>query len=118
MTTSGPKIEKSAKPTRTEAVLGVSVALGSAGEAVESALARTFAAFARVGPALECAGAVDDLLRLGVCELRTLLGVKRCSISLRDEKLGLFRGCVGQGGDENIDAVVKRSLAGMPADGM
>ena len=88
------------------------------GEPTGSALARAFAAFARVGPALECAGAVDDLLRVIVCEMRKLVGVERCSISLRDEKAGLFRGCVGQGGDEIIDAIVKRSLAGMPADGM
>jgi GAF domain-containing protein len=79
---------------------------------------RVFSAFARVSAALERAGAVDELLRAVVCEVRDLVAVERCSIVLRDEKAGLFRGCVGQGGDENIDAYVKRSLAGIPGDGM
>ncbi len=81
-------------------------------------ISRVFSAFARVSVALERAGAVDDLLRVVVCEVRDLVDVERCSIVLRDEKAGLFRGCVGQGGDENIDAYVKRSLAGIPGDGM
>jgi DNA-binding PucR family transcriptional regulator len=86
--------------------------------APESPIARALAAFARVGPALEQAAVVDDLLRVIVCELRNLVGVDRCSIALRDEETGLFRGCVGQLGEENIDDVVKRSLAGIAADAM
>ena len=118
MSTTRNRIEKHAKQATVDAPLGVAAELDAPTEPEENGLARAFAAFARVGPALECAGAVDDLLRVVVCELRRLVGVERCSIALRDEKAGLFRGCVGQGGDENLDAVVKRSLAGMPADGM
>ena len=119
MSTRGNRIEKPAKQAPADAALDLSTEFGAApNETVESALARAFAAFARVGPALDCAGAVDDLLRVIVYEVRSLVGVERCSIALRDGTAGLFRGCVGQGGDENIDAVVKRSLAGMPADGM
>ena len=118
MSTTPNRIGKRAKQATADAALGVSAELGAPSATVESALARAFAAFARVGPALESAGAVDDLLRVVVCEVRKLVGVERCSIALRDEAAGLFRGCVGQGGDKNIDADVKRSLAGMPADGM
>src|ERR1700730_15057251 len=118
MSTTPNRIEKRAKRATADAALGVSAALGAPSQTVESALARAFAAFARGGPALACAGAVDDLLRVVVCEVRKLVGVERCSIGLRDEAAGLFRGCVRQGGDKNIDADVKQSLAGMPADGM
>lgn len=92
--------------------------LGAPADKTDGPLSRVFSAFARVSAALERAGAVDDLLRVVVCEVRELVDVERCSIVLRDEKAGLFRGCVGQGGDENIDAHVKRSLAGIPGDGM
>ena len=117
MSTTTNRIDKHPKQAIADALERPPLSAAS-GERAESAMARAFAAFARVGPALEQAGAIDDLLRVIVYELRQLVGVKRCSISLRDEAAGLFRGCVGQGGDENIDAVVKRSLAGMPADGM
>ncbi len=76
------------------------------------------AAFARVGAALERARDIEELLRVVVREVAELVGVERCSVHLRDEQAGMFRGCVGQGGERNIDAYVKRSLAGMPADGM
>ena len=93
---------------------------GSSAEAEsgDSALARAFAAFARVGEKLEKARDVDELLRSIVHEVRELVGVERCSIYLREEKAGLFRGCVGEGGERDMDSYVKRSLAGMPADGM
>ena len=76
------------------------------------------AAFGRVGAALESAREIDDVLRAIVHEVRMLVGVARCSIHLRDEKAGLFRGCVGEGGDDRSMEHIKRSLAGMPADGM
>jgi DNA-binding PucR family transcriptional regulator len=81
------------------------------------AFANAFAAFGRVGAALETAKEVDDVLHVIVHEVRTLVGVERCSIHLREEKAGLFRGCVGEGGERSMD-YIKRSLAGMPADGM
>ena len=84
----------------------------------DHALGRVFAAFARVGATLERTRDLDDLLRSVVREVAALVGVERCSIHLRDEQAGLFRGCVGQGGDRDIDKYVKRSLAGIPADGV
>jgi GAF domain-containing protein/sugar diacid utilization regulator len=84
----------------------------------DGVLARAFAAFARVGVALEQTRELDDLLRVVVREVAGLVGVERCSIHLREEQAGLFRGCVGQGGDRDIDKYVKRSLAGIPADGV
>jgi DNA-binding PucR family transcriptional regulator len=81
------------------------------------AFSRAFAAFGRVGAALETAREIDDVLRAIVHEVRTLVGVERCSIHLREEKAGLFRGCVGEGGERSMD-YIKRSLAGIPADGM
>jgi GAF domain-containing protein/sugar diacid utilization regulator len=85
---------------------------------VDHALGRVFAAFARVGATLERTRDLDDLLRVVVREVAALVGVERCSIHLRDEQAGLFRGCVGQGGERDIDKYVKRSLAGIPADGV
>src|SRR5919197_859789 len=84
----------------------------------DHALGRVFAAFARVGATLELTRDLDDLLRAVVREVAALVGVERCSIHLRDEQAGLFRGAVGQGGDRDIDKYVKRSLAGIPADGV
>ncbi len=87
-------------------------------EGQDATLARALTAFAQVGAALEGASGVDDLLRVVVRQLSSLIGVERCSVHLRDEKAGLFRGCVGHGGERDVDVYVKRSLAGMPSDGM
>ena len=87
-------------------------------EGQDATLARALTAFAQVGAALEGASGVDDLLRVVVRQLSSLIGVERCSVYLRDEKAGLFRGCVGHGGERDVDVYVKRSLAGMPSDGM
>jgi DNA-binding PucR family transcriptional regulator len=79
---------------------------------------RAFGAFRRVSDSLEQVRDLDDLLRSIAREVSGLVGVRRCSIHLRDEKNGLLRGCVGHGIDEHADADVKRSLAGMPGDGV
>jgi GAF domain-containing protein/sugar diacid utilization regulator len=101
-----------------DAQRGNGTALGASDPAHDgAAFASAFAAFGRVGAALETAKEVDDVLRVIVHEVRALAGVERCSIHLRDEKAGLFRGCVGEGGERSMD-YIKRSLAGMPADGM
>jgi GAF domain-containing protein len=118
MSKTANRIEAPAKHLDADAAAIASAGVCSAADRTDGPLARAFSAFARVSASLERAGAVDDLLRLVVCEVRDLVGVERGSVVLRDEKAGLFRGCVGQGGDENIDAYVKRSLAGMPGDGM
>jgi DNA-binding PucR family transcriptional regulator len=77
-----------------------------------------FAAFARVTAALETASSVDDLLRVVAREVADLVGVSRCSIQLREEDGELFRGRVGSVGERSIDAEVRRSSAGWPADGL
>ena len=77
-----------------------------------------FSAFARVTAALETAASIDDLLRVVAHEVAELVGVRRCSIHLRDADGDLFRGRVGQDGGRSIDADVRRTLAGIPADGV
>jgi GAF domain-containing protein len=79
---------------------------------------RAFAAFSRVADAVGAAGDTEKLLSVVADEVSTLVGVGRCSIHLRDEAAGLFRGRVGQNGGASLDPDIKRSLAGVPADGM
>jgi GAF domain-containing protein len=76
------------------------------------------AAFAQVTAALESTSNLDDLLRVVAREVAALVGVERCSVHLRGEKGGVFRRCVGHPDDQEIDAYVKRTLAGIPADGV
>jgi len=87
-------------------------------ESAAGVFGEAFTAFARVAAQLEDSADLDGLLRVVARQVGDLVGVERCSIHLRDEKAGLFRGCVGHAGDQDIDTYVKRSLAGMPADGM
>lgn len=86
--------------------------------ALASAKARALEAFSEVGSALETATGIDDVLRVIARKARALVGVERCSIYLREEEAGLFRGRVSQGGNRELEPYVKRSLAGIPADGM
>jgi sugar diacid utilization regulator len=83
-----------------------------------TAVSRAFGAICRVSDSLEQVCALDDLLRSIAREAAGLMGVRRCSIHLRDEKNGLFRGCVGHESDEHADDYVKRSFAGTPGDGV
>src|SRR6202011_2566973 len=86
--------------------------------ALASAKARALEAFAEVGVALETATGIDDVLRVIARKARALVAVERCSIYLRDDEAGLFRGRVSEGGSRDLGAYVRRSLAGMEADGM
>jgi sugar diacid utilization regulator len=79
---------------------------------------RAFAAFTRVAAAVDTSADVDELLHVVARQVSRLVGVERCSIHLRDETAGVFRGRVGQNGQSSLDADIKRSLAGVPADGM
>lgn len=79
---------------------------------------RAFAAFSRVAAAIDDTAEIDDLLHVVARQVSRLVGVERCSIHLRDDNAGVFRGCVGQNGESSLDADIKRSLAGVPADGM
>jgi sugar diacid utilization regulator len=93
---------------------------------VDGALAgRAFAAFCRLSDSLEQVRALDDLLRAIAREVSSLVGVTRCRIHLRDKEDGMFRGCVGYGIDEDVEdadeaalTYLRRSLAGMPGDGV
>lgn len=87
-------------------------------DAPGASVAAALDAFTKVVMALEKAPAIDDLMRVIARELAELIGVERCSVHLRDEKAGLFRGCVGHAPNGEIDTYVKRMLAGMPTDGM
>lgn len=74
-------------------------------------------AFAEVSAALG-ATSVEQVLAVVARKVRALIGVARCSIYLRDGDTGLFRGRVTDGGARQMTSYVRRSLAGMPADGM
>jgi sugar diacid utilization regulator len=58
---------------------------------------------------------LDQFLHLVAAKICELIEVRRCSVYLRDEKSGLFRGKVGHA-DRDIDAKIKRLVAGVPAD--
>jgi GAF domain-containing protein/sugar diacid utilization regulator len=88
------------------------------GEDGAAALPRALAAFSRVAAATAGSTDVDDLLHVVAREISALIGVERCSIHLRDEAGDVFRGCVGSNGGASLDRNIKRSLAGVPADGM
>jgi GAF domain-containing protein len=81
-------------------------------------LRRAIAAFARVAAAVEGSSDIDELLDVVARQISALVGVDRCSIHLRDESAGVFRGCVGHVGQQELGADIKRSLAGVPADGI
>jgi hypothetical protein len=76
------------------------------------------AAFGDVAVALGDVTQTDDLLHLIAARVCELVGVSRCSIHLRDDRVaGMYRGMVGHAGTD-IDARVKRARAGMQADGL
>lgn len=93
--------------------------MGQTVERSEERLRRAVAAFSDVAASMLGRTAdIDDLLHAVAREISALVGVERCSIHLRDEATGRFRGCVAQCGDMSLDRDIKRSLAGGPADGM
>lgn len=73
-------------------------------------------AFADVASALLDTRDRDELLRLVGQKLCELVGAPRCSVYLRDEASGLYRGQVGYA-DHDIDALVKKLVCGTEADG-
>jgi len=58
---------------------------------------------------------LDRFMHLIAAKICELVDVRRCSLYLRDERSELFRGQVGHAG-RDIDAKVKRLVAGVPAD--
>jgi sugar diacid utilization regulator len=68
-----------------------------------------------VANALSDGRPLDDLLHLVAEWTCTLVGVRRCSIHLREGNSRLFRGRVGHA-DHDIDRSVRKLVAGLPAD--
>ncbi len=73
-------------------------------------------AFNEISGAITEHVALDALLHIVAMRICELLDVRRCSVYLRDERTGLFRGQVGHA-DRNIDAAIKGLTAGIEADG-
>jgi sugar diacid utilization regulator len=72
-------------------------------------------AFNDVAEALGDLHELDELLHLIAAWVCQLTGVPRCSVYLRDEESGLFRGQVAHA-ERDIDAAIKRLVAGTEAD--
>lgn len=87
-----------------------------AGHAGSASLRRALAAFSRVAAAADGAADLDALLHVVARHICDLVGVERCSIHLRDEKAGLYIGCVCYAGEPTRDADIKRSRVGGPSD--
>lgn len=81
-------------------------------------LSRALRAFAQVAAAAEDTTALDDLLQVVAAQISELVGVGRCSIHLRDERVGLYVGTVCSSGGPTAAEDIKRSRAGCPADGI
>jgi sugar diacid utilization regulator/GAF domain-containing protein len=71
--------------------------------------------FGEVAAALGELKDLIPLLRMIAARICDLTGVPRCSVYLRDETTGLFRGQVGHA-DRDIDALVRRLVAASEAD--
>lgn len=84
-------------------------------DARTSAYRAAIAAFADVAGGLAEVRDLDALLHLIASKITELVGISRCSVYLRDDATGLFKGQVGHC-DHDIDAQVKRLVAGMEAD--
>src|SRR5262245_19489688 len=80
-----------------------------------TAYRRAISAFAEVAGALGEVREQDALLHLIAEKITELVGVQRCSVYLKDEETGFFRGQVGHA-DHDIDARVKRLVACVAAD--
>lgn len=73
-------------------------------------------AFNAVSEAINEETELEPLLHLVAEKICSLVGVRRCSVYLKDERTGLFRGRVAES-DRNIDAAIKGLTAGIEADG-
>jgi sugar diacid utilization regulator len=88
------------------------------GTEARPALQRALSAFAKVTAAVEDSTQLDDLLLVVAAQISEMVGVGRCSIHLRDERVGLYVGCVCHADGRSAGTDIKRSRAGCPADGM
>ena len=76
---------------------------------------RAIAAHAAVVRSLATMTTVEDVLRAVATQLCGLVSATRCSVYLKDEDTGIFRGAVGRASID-IDAGVRRLIAGVEAD--
>jgi sugar diacid utilization regulator len=76
---------------------------------------RAIAAHADVVRSLSTMTAVEDVLRVVAQALCDLVDAERCSVYLKDDDTGIFRGCIGRA-PTDIDAGVRRLIAGVEAD--
>jgi sugar diacid utilization regulator len=84
----------------------------------DTSMRRALEAFSEVATAAGGAASIDELLHVVARKASGLVGVERCSIHMRDEREGVFKGCVGRCVDTVLDQDIKRAVAGVPADGM
>src|SRR4051812_46806356 len=93
-----------------------------ADQAASSAYRAAVAAFGEVAAALNQTRDRDALLRLIGRHICRLVRIDRCSVYLRDDESGLYRGEVGwseaweRGAEPEADARIKRLVAGTDAD--
>ncbi len=73
-------------------------------------------AFSEVAERIGEVADLDELLHLVATKICSLLSVGRCSVYLKDEESGLFRGQVAETGSD-VDDLIKRLTAGSEADG-
>ena len=73
------------------------------------------AAFTAVASAQEDADSRDAYLRLVARKMCELIGAGRCSLYLRDDETGLYRGQVAHA-DRDVDSLIKRLIGGVEAD--
>jgi sugar diacid utilization regulator len=73
-------------------------------------------AFSDVAYAINQNVDLDSLLHLVAERICFLLGIRRCSVYLKDAKTGVFRGRVAHS-DHDIDVAIRRLSAGIEADG-
>src|SRR3954452_18808120 len=73
-------------------------------------------AFSEVAHAINEKTDLDALLHLVAERICTLLGIRRCSVYLKDPATSIFRGQVAHS-DHDIDVAIKRLTAGIEADG-
>jgi GAF domain-containing protein/sugar diacid utilization regulator len=72
--------------------------------------------FHEISEAIAAGSELDLILHLVARHITSLLGIDRCSVYLRDERSGLFRGQVGETVQDS-DPSIKRLTCGGAADG-
>jgi GAF domain-containing protein len=98
-----------------EPVLGLGGLGTVAALAPDDGYLKVIQAFGEVAAAIGDFRELDGLLHLVAEKITDLVGVRRCSLYLRDEASGLYRGQVGHW-HQDIDQRVKRLVSGVHAD--